>query len=106
MVAGAARSVIGQRIEQFHHHRCPPRGRVRLSFVLAPVLLLGTIALTACAWDPPTIERTPREAAGTEPSAKSRLAARKGAAQNGTAPSGAAGEKIDVPGDMAALEVD
>ena len=110
MAAGALGSIIGQRtdqgIEQFDNRdRCPPRHPVRLALVLAPVLLLGAVALTACAWDPPTIERTPREAAGAEPSAKSRLAARKGAAQNGTAPGGA-GEKIDVPGEGAALELD
>lgn len=103
MVAGAPGSIIGQSIELFDHHdRCQPRRPVRLLLVLA----VAATALTACAWDPPTIERTPREAAGTEPSAKSRLAARKGTVQSGTAASGATGEKIDVPGDMAALEVD
>ncbi|MCD6073595.1 MAG: uncharacterized protein K0Q70_478, partial [Rhodospirillales bacterium] len=100
MAAGAIGPIIGQ-IE--NHDRCTPRRSVRLSLALA----VCAVALTACAWDPPTIERTPREAAGTESSAKSRLAARKGVPQNGTAPSGTPGEKFEVPGtEMAALEVD
>jgi hypothetical protein len=100
MAAGAIGPIIGQ-IE--NHDRCMPRRSVRLSLALA----VCAVALTACAWDPPTIERTPREAAGTESSAKSRLAARKGVPQNGTASSGPPGEKLEVPGtEMAALEVD
>ena len=41
------------------------------------VSIFAALTLAACTFDPPTIERTPREAAGAENSAKSRLAARK-----------------------------
>lgn len=104
MAAGA----LGSIIDQFDNHdRCLPRHSARLSSIRLPLVLAAcAIVLTACAWDPPTIERTPREAAGAETSAKSRLASRKGGAQNGAATSGATGEKIDVPGESAALEMD
>ena len=100
MAAGALGPIIGQ---NGNHRRSPIRRLERLSLALA----LSAVVLTACAWDPPTIERTPRELAGTESNAKSRLAARKGSTQNGTTPSGTAGEPLAVPGtEMAALEVD
>jgi hypothetical protein len=75
----------------------------RLYAKLLPVLLV-TLALTGCAFDPPTIERTPREIANVDSTAKSRLA-RRGAPT--TAEPAVPGEEIQVPGEeVAALEVD
>ena len=100
MAAGAIGPTIGQ---NGNHRRSPVRRLERLSLALT----MSAVVLTACAWDPPTIARTPREVASTESNAKSRLAARKGSAQNGTAPGGTAGEPLEAPGtEMAALEVD
>jgi hypothetical protein len=68
----------------------------------------AALMLAACTFDPSTIERTPRDAAGFESSAKSRLAARKGSPSNGAAAqSGAPGQGPAGAGtEMAALEVD
>ncbi len=88
-----------------------PAGRIHFGFrsranFLSAFLLVGLLA--GCAFDPPTIQRTPREAAGTENNAKSRLAARKGTpGSTASAPGAAAAGELGVPGDeVAALEVD
>ena len=79
--------------------------RVRVN-VLSAIVLAAVLA--GCAFDPPTIQRTPREAAGAENNAKSRLAARKGTPGSTASAPGAAGAgEFGVPGDeVAALEVD
>lgn len=88
-----------------------PAGRIRFGSryranFLSAFLLVGVLA--GCAFDPPTIQRTPREAAGTENNAKSRLAARKGTpGSTAPAPGAASAGELGVPGDeVAALEVD
>jgi len=74
----------------------------RLYAQFLPVLLV-TLALTGCAFDPPTIERTPREIANVDSTAKSRLGRRGAPAGDPQVP----GEEIQIPGEeVAALEVD
>lgn len=76
----------------------------RLYAHLFPLLLVIS-ALVSCAFDPPSIQRTPREVAAVESTAKSRVA-RRGAPSAPSEPE-IPGEEIAVPGDeVAALEVD
>ena len=68
-------------------------------------LMLGAM-MASCAFDPPSIQRTPREAT-VEPNAKSRIAARRGGPAKGAEAGAPDGADIAVPGEeVAALEVD
>lgn len=108
MGVGAHGSVTGHSgTHRAGHHTRPPFSATISWGARGLAIALAGLMLAACAFDPMTIERTPRDNPGAETSAKSRLAARRGGPTTPSATTGKDGDKADIPtGDNAAPEVD